>query len=87
MNTRIVSRKKSHTSQLIFILIILFSVISVNILLIVSGLVSYSAGEDFSRSVLVFFALCSFGVTLFISGYHVSTMFGRNRRRTDTRQE
>jgi membrane protein implicated in regulation of membrane protease activity len=75
--------KKSTMSQIIFILIILYSVSAINVLLLAFGLLPYIPGAYLNPNMLIGFSLFSFVLTLLTSAYHLSTMIRRRKRKTD----
>lgn len=83
MSTKDFGSQKSHMSQVIFILIILYCVSSVNVLLLALGLMPYIPGAYLNPHVLIAFSIISFALTLFISAFHLSTMIRRKKRRCD----
>jgi hypothetical protein len=70
-------------SQVIFILIILYCVSSVNVLLLALGILPYIPGAYLNPYVLIAFSIISFALTLLISAFHLSTMIRRKKRRCD----
>ena len=74
---------KSAIAQIIFILIILYCVSSINVLLLAFGLLPYIPGIYLKSGMLIVFSLFSLAMTLFVSAYHLSTMIRRRKRKTD----
>ena len=75
--------RKNTIWQMIFILTILYAVSSINVLVIVINLLPYLRGAFFRTHILVYFAEISFGLTAFLSAYHLTTMFRRRKRKMD----
>ena len=74
---------RSHVSQIIFILIVLYCVASVNVLILALGMLPYYESDHGVSYLLIGFTISSFVLTLFISAYHLSTMLRRRKRRSD----
>jgi heme/copper-type cytochrome/quinol oxidase subunit 2 len=74
---------KSHVSQAIFILIIVYGVSAIHVLLLALGALPYLPQVHRNPYILVIFALVSFALTVFISAYHLSTMIQRRKRSGD----
>jgi membrane protein implicated in regulation of membrane protease activity len=74
---------KSRVSQVIFIVIIMYCVSSINVLLLALGIMPYIPGVYLNPYVLIAFAIISFLITLLISIYHLSTMIRRRKRKCD----
>ena len=75
--------KSSAVWQIIFILIILYSVSSINVLILAMGILPYLHGAILNAPVLVYFAEISFAIAAILSIYHLSTIFRRRKRRDD----
>ena len=78
---------KSHVSQIIFILIILYCVSSINVLLLGFGILPYIPGVYLNPYMFIWFALASCVLTLIMSVYHLSTMLRRRKRKSDRTSE
>lgn len=76
-------RNKSYVAQIVFILIILYTVSSINVLVLALSLIPYLENLRFRDTVLIAFAVISFALTVFISVYHLYTMAYRKKRRSD----
>jgi putative effector of murein hydrolase LrgA (UPF0299 family) len=74
---------KSHVSKVIFILIVLYCIASINVLFLSLGMVPYFQSFQQSSYLLIGFAISSFALTLFMSAYHLSTMLRRRKRKSD----
>ena len=74
---------KSRFAQLIFIMIILYAISSINVLLLAVGILPHIPGIYLNPYVLIGFALVSFVFTVLISAYHLSTMIRRRKRKYD----
>ena len=79
--------KSSALWQIIFILIILYSVSSINVLILAMGILPYLQGAILNAPVLVYFAEISFAIASIISIYHLSTIFRRRKRRDDRAED
>lgn len=75
--------RQNHISQMIFILILLYAVSSINVLLLALGILPHIPGMYLNPYIMVAFSLISFALTAFISAYHLSTMIRRRKRKTD----
>jgi lysylphosphatidylglycerol synthetase-like protein (DUF2156 family) len=76
-------RNRHHIAQTIFILIILYTVSSINVLILALDIVPHLPGAYIDTSVLVAFAAVSLALTLVVGVYHLYTMIYRKKRRTD----
>jgi membrane protein implicated in regulation of membrane protease activity len=74
---------KSGVSRIIFILIILYSVTSINVMVMALGIVPFVQGMENNPLLLTWFAILSFVVTLIVSAYHLSTMLRSRKRSCD----
>jgi hypothetical protein len=76
--------RHSMAARIIFILIILYAICSINVLLLAAGIVSYLPREFvLDPFVLIAFAIISFCLVIITSAYHLSTMFFRRKRSID----
>jgi ABC-type multidrug transport system permease subunit len=76
-------RSRSHLSKLIFLLIILYCISSINVLLLAFGLTKWIPDFHLNARVLIAFSVTSFALTLFVSAYHLSTFLRRRKRASD----
>lgn len=74
---------KSRISQVIFIVIIMYCVSSMNVLILALGIMPYIPGVYLNPYVLIVFAIISFVITLLVSIYHLSTMIRKRKRKCD----
>ncbi|MDR2516141.1 MAG: hypothetical protein LBC88_02025 [Spirochaetaceae bacterium] len=74
---------KTHLYQLVFILIILYGVSSVNVLVLALGIIPLIPGMFLSQPMMIGFSLISFALAVFVSAYHLSNMLQQKKRRTD----
>ncbi|MDR2551642.1 MAG: hypothetical protein LBD31_00530 [Treponema sp.] len=74
--------KKSYVVQVIFILVLIYSVSSISVLILAVGLLPYVPGMVLKPTVLVAFAVISFVMAIIASLYHLSSM-RTGRRWTD----
>jgi membrane protein implicated in regulation of membrane protease activity len=76
---------KRHIWQAAFILIILYAVSSINVLVLIWGvLLPYLIEAFHGMGILFYFARVSFVLAAFLSIYHVYLMFNTKKRKTDT---
>jgi hypothetical protein len=80
-------RNRSYLAQIIFILIILYTVSSINVLILALSIVPYLERAYLHTPVLLGFAVISFVLTLVIIAYHLYTMIHRKKRKTDVVKE
>jgi hypothetical protein len=76
-------KQKTHVSQLLFILAMLYCVSSINVLLLALGLVRYIPQAYLNPRVLIIFSLVSFAFAFLLSIYHFSTFLNRRKRKGD----
>jgi membrane protein implicated in regulation of membrane protease activity len=76
-------KQKTHVSQLLFILAMMYCVSSINVLLLALGVVRWIPTAYLNPQVLIVFSLVSFGFSLVLSAYHFSTFINRRKRRDD----
>jgi membrane protein implicated in regulation of membrane protease activity len=76
---------KSRTciSKIIFLLIILYCISSINVLLLAFGLTKWIPNFHLNARVLITFSVTSFALTLLVSAYHLSTFLRRRKRASD----
>ena len=79
--------KNSATWHVIFILVILYCVSSINVLLLAIGVLRFLPNAYLNAPVLRYFAEISFGFACFLGIYHLSTIFRRKKRRQDKTEE
>jgi hypothetical protein len=76
--------RHSVASRIIFVLILLYAICSINVLLLAAGIVSYLPREFvLDPFVLIAFAIISFCLVVVTSAYHLATMILRRKRRVD----
>ena len=78
--------KKGIMWEVIFILIILYAVSSINVLAIVISVLPFLHGAFLKTHILTYFAEIAFGLTAFLSIYHLSTLFRKSKRKTDKQE-
>ncbi|MDR0670049.1 MAG: hypothetical protein LBF95_08200 [Treponema sp.] len=76
-------RQKTHVSQVLFILAMMYCVSSINVLLLALGVVRWIPQAYLNPRVLIWFSIISFGFALLLSAYHFSTFIIRRKRRED----
>jgi hypothetical protein len=74
---------KTHLSQILFILVMMYCVSSINVLLLALGVVRWIPQAYLNPRVLIWFSIISFGFAVLLSAYHLCTFFFRNKRRSD----
>jgi Na+/H+ antiporter NhaB len=74
---------KNQFLQVVFILIILYSISSVNVLILALNILPYLPNAFLKPYALIGFAFISFVLTVFISIYHLYSMFRKRKRKTD----
>ena len=79
--------KKRFVMQLIFVLSILYSISTINVLLLFLSILPHLPGVFLRTSVLINFALISFTLAAFFSVYHIITIFRSRKRKTDGIEE
>ncbi|GMO52131.1 MAG: hypothetical protein Pg6C_17500 [Treponemataceae bacterium] len=77
-------RNRSYVAQIIFIVVILYTVSSINVLVLAMSLVPHLERSYLHPASLIGFAVISFVLTVMISAYHVYTMIYRKKRKTDS---
>jgi ABC-type transport system involved in cytochrome bd biosynthesis fused ATPase/permease subunit len=70
----------------IYILIILYAVSSINVLLLILGLLPYLLDAFMETHILLFFVVISFMLAAYLSGYHTLILFHKRKRKTDTEE-
>ncbi|MDR2551641.1 MAG: hypothetical protein LBD31_00525 [Treponema sp.] len=75
--------EKSVPARAIFILIILYVICSIVVLLLALGIVLPRTSLYLNPYTLIGFSVVSFGFTVLISVYHLSTLIRRRKRKTD----
>ena len=73
--------------QVVFQLIILYTVSSMNVLILAISLLPVLEGASLRTPVLSYFAVISFVIVVVLSIYHVYLMFFRQKRITDNKTE
>jgi len=69
--------------HIIFILIILYSVSSINVLILAVGILPFLMGAFLNTRVLTYFAEISFGIAALLSIFHLSLIFRSRKRKND----
>ena len=75
--------KNSATWHVIFILIILYCVSSINVLILAVAIIPFLQRAYLDTNVLKYYALISLGFAGFLCLYHLSTMFRQRKRSQD----
>jgi membrane protein implicated in regulation of membrane protease activity len=76
-------KQKTHVSQLLFILAMMYCISSLNVLLLVLGVVRWIPTAYLNPYVLIWFSVISFAFALLLSAYHFSTFINRRKRKND----
>jgi membrane protein implicated in regulation of membrane protease activity len=76
-------KQKTHISQILFILAMMYCVSSINVLLLALGVVRWIPQAYLNPKVLISFSLISFAFALVLSIYHFSTFLNRRKRKYD----
>jgi membrane protein implicated in regulation of membrane protease activity len=76
-------KQKTHVSQLLFILAMLYCVSSINVLFLALGVVHYIPQAYLNPQVLIVFSIISFAFAFLLSVYHFSTFLNRRKRKED----
>ena len=74
---------KNQLLQVIFILIILYSISSINVLILALNILPYLPNAFLKQYALIGFALISFLLAAFMGIYHLYSMFRKRKRKTD----
>jgi len=74
---------KNQLLQVVFILIILYSISSVNVLILALNILPYLPNAFLKPYALIGFALISFVLAVFMGFYHLYSMFRKRKRKTD----
>jgi putative Mn2+ efflux pump MntP len=75
--------RNSAIWQVIFVLIILYNVSSINVLVLTISVLPVLQGAFLQSHVLVYFGEISFIIAAFLGIYHLSSMFRSKKRKTD----
>jgi uncharacterized membrane protein YbhN (UPF0104 family) len=76
-------KKKTHVSQFLFLLAMLYCVSSINVLFLALGVVRWIPEAYLNPMVLLAFSLISFGLAFLLSAYHFFTFINRRKRKED----
>jgi hypothetical protein len=76
-------KQKTHVSQVLFIISMMYCFSSVNVLILALGFVHYIPQAYLNPRVLIIFSLVSFAFALILSIYHFSTFLNRRKRKGD----
>jgi membrane protein implicated in regulation of membrane protease activity len=76
-------KQKTHVSQFLFLLSMLYCVSSINVLLLALGVVRWIPEAYLNPTVLIAFSLVSFVFALLLSAYHFFTFLNRRKRKDD----
>jgi membrane protein implicated in regulation of membrane protease activity len=76
-------KQKTHISQVLFLLAMMYCISSINILLLALGILRYIPQAYLNPKVLVVFSLISFAFAFLLSVYHFSTFLNRRKRKGD----
>jgi len=81
------SRKKRLLLQLFFVLSIVYSISTINVLVVFVSILPFLQDVSFKTSVLVHFARISFGLAAFLSIYHFFIVLHPKKRKNDELDE
>ena len=73
--------------HIIFILIILYCVSSINVLILAVGLLPFLMGAFLNTRVLTYYAEISFGIAALLSIFHLSLIFRSRKRKNDSNND
>jgi hypothetical protein len=76
-------KQKTHVSQLLFILAMMYCISSINVLFLALGMVNWIPEAYLNPRVLIVFSLISFAFAFLLSAYHFSTFINRRKRKAD----
>jgi membrane protein implicated in regulation of membrane protease activity len=76
-------KQKTHVSQLLFVLAMVYCIGSINVLLLALGILRYIPQAYLNPKVLIAFSLVSFAFAFLLSAYHFSTFLNRRKRKED----
>jgi hypothetical protein len=76
-------KKKTHVSQFLFIVSMMYCISSINILFLTLGVLRYIPQAYLNPKVLIVFSLISFGFAFLLSAYHFSTFINFRKRKED----
>jgi hypothetical protein len=76
-------RQKTHVSQVLFLLAMMYCVSSINALLLALGVFRYIPQAYLNLKALIVFSLISFAFALLLSACHFSTFLNRRKRKGD----
>jgi membrane protein implicated in regulation of membrane protease activity len=76
-------RQKTHVSQVLLILAMMYCVSSINVLLLALGVVRWLPAAYLNPYVLIWFSIISFAFALVLCVYHFSTFIIRRKRKCD----
>jgi membrane protein implicated in regulation of membrane protease activity len=80
-------KQKTHVSQVLFIIAMMYCVSSINVLLLALGVIRWIPQAYLNPNVLIGFSLISFAFALVLSAYHFSTFINRRKRKEDRGSE
>ncbi|MDR0731621.1 MAG: hypothetical protein LBF63_08130 [Treponema sp.] len=73
-------RRKTRIAQVLFILVMMYCISSINVLLLALGAARWIPQAHLNPRVLVWFSIISFGLALLLSVYHLITFIIRQQR-------
>jgi hypothetical protein len=76
-------KKRTWLSQVLLILAMMYSVSSINILLMALGVVRWIPQAYLNPKVLTWFSIISYGFAMLLAVYHFGVFFFGRRRKTD----
>ena len=84
---KILSKKKRAAWIVVFIVSIMYSVSSMNVLILTTSALPYIEGLRLVTRALILFAVISFGLAIFLSVYHLYTMLRTEKRKNIIQKE
>jgi len=75
--------RSSAIWQVILILVLFYTVSSINVLILAAGILPYLQGAYFRTYVLRYFSEISFAIVIFLGIFHVSMMIKKKKEDTD----
>lgn len=76
-------KKTSYLGQVIFILLLIYSVSSIAVLALTYGILPHYPGVNLKPYSVIGYALISFAGAILVGLYHITTMIRSNKRKTD----
>jgi antibiotic biosynthesis monooxygenase (ABM) superfamily enzyme len=81
------SIKRNAVWIVVYMLCMLYAVSSINVLILAMGVLPYIKGFYMVTRTLIYFAIISFGLTIFLSVHHIYTMLRTEKRKNINLEE